>query len=141
MHVPISYVAVIVAAIASSTFGFMWYRLILPGRKVISPDTVTMGIISAPGLNKKGQYFGAFLGNIAMAYIIANLFTFVSAYFQSGDVVTGLLVGLWTWFGFAAPIIFGLMCWEVKLWKRWFFHSAYYFFTFIIMGVIISFWQ
>lgn len=141
MHVPVDYIGVISAAIASTILGFVWYGPLF-GKQWVALSDMTVEKINATKASDMGKsYMIAFLGSIAMAYVLANIFVFVTAYFQSGNIVTGFMVGMWTWFGFVMPVTLGTVLWENKSWKLWILNNAYYLITLIIMGAIIALWR
>lgn len=141
MEVPINYLAVGGAAVASMVIGFLWYGPIF-GKKWIALMGFTQEQISAA--KKKGmakQYALMFVGSLAMAYVLAHALVFASAYLKTSGVSAGLMTGFWNWLGFVAPVTLGSVLWEGKSPKLWVLNNGYYLVSLLAMGVILALWQ
>lgn len=140
MQVPINYIAVLVAAIASMVLGFLWYGSLF-GKIWMELSGITHEKIDAEkasGMEK--NYAIAFVGSLVMSYVLAHALVFASAYLKVNGVSAGIEVGVWNWLGFIAPVTLGTVLWEGKSWKLWVLNNAYYLVTLSIMGIILSLW-
>ena len=138
MEIPINYVAVGGAAVASMVIGYLWYGPIF-GKKWMALSGITQDQISAS--KKKGmvkEYALMFVGSLVMAYVLAHAFVFASTYMKVSGTMAGLSVGFWNWLGFIAPVTLGVVLWEGKSPKLWVLNNGYYLFSLLVMGAILA---
>ena len=141
MQIPINYLAVGGAAIASMVIGFLWYGPLF-GKMWMALSGITQEQIAAS--KKKGmtkQYALMFVGSLVMAYVLAHALVFASAYLKTSGVSAGLMAGFWNWLGFVAPVTLGSVLWEGKSPKLWILNNGYYLVSLLLMGVILALWQ
>ncbi len=134
--VPINYVAVVVAAIASMILGFLWYGPLF-GKQWMKLSGVTMPKNGPPpGMWK--NYLLALIGSLVMAFVLTHSLVFAGAYLGVTGVSAGLHAGFWNWLGFIAPVTLGSVLWEGKSWKLWCLNNAYQLISLLVMGVILA---
>lgn len=139
--VPIEYLAVLAAAVASTIIGFLWYGPIF-GKKWISLSGMSPEHMQAA--KEKGMmkaYLFSLIGSLAMAYVLAHALVFATAYLDSGGIAAGVQAGFWNWLGFIAPVTLGAVLWEGKSWSLWILNNGYYLVTLVVMGVILALWR
>lgn len=138
--VPVNYLAVILAAVASMVLGFLWYGPVF-GKQWMALSGINPGNMDPA---KKAQmnklYAMAFVGSLVMAYVTSHALVFASSYTETTGVSAGLMVGFWNWLGFIAPVTLGGVLWENKSWKLWGFNNAYHLVNLLLMGVILALW-
>lgn len=141
--VPVNYLAVLVAAIASMALGFLWYGPLfgkpwaaMMGYKIDSPE-------AKKDMQKKAMpgYIASFIGALIMAYMLSHMITFSSSYLQTEPLIAGLSTGFFSWLGFIAPVTVGTVFWDMKPWKLWFINASYWLALTLVMGAIIGAWQ
>lgn len=139
MDVPINYLAVLVAAVASMILGALWYGPLF-GKKWIA----YMGW--SPELSeekKKGAgkgYAIQFIASLVMSYVLAHALVFASSFLDVSGVTSGLSAGFWNWLGFVAPVTLGGVLWEGKSWGFWLLNNGYYLCSLLVMGMILAMW-
>ena len=141
VEVPINFIAVAGAAVASMVIGYLWYGPLF-GKKWIALSGFTqeqMNAAKQKGMTK--QYALMFVGSLVMAYVLAHALVFASAYLKVNGVSAGLMAGFWNWLGFVAPVTLGAVLWEGKSPKLWVLNNGYYVVTLLLMGVILALWQ
>ncbi|MBI1833434.1 MAG: DUF1761 domain-containing protein [Candidatus Andersenbacteria bacterium] len=141
MEVPVNYLAVITSAVVNMVIGTLWYGPLF-GKKWIAlmkftPEQMAEG--KAKGMGK--LYAMAALTSFLMAYVLSHSLTFASAYTETTGVTAGLMVGFWSWLGFAVPITISSVLWEGKSWTLWILNIGYYLVTLLAVGVILAVWQ
>lgn len=139
--VPINYLAVLLAAVASMVLGFLWYGPLF-GKTWMALSGMTQETIDAGkarGMNK--QYAAAFTGSVVMSYVLAHAIIFASGFLGTYGVSAGLTAGFWNWLGFVAPVTLGVVLWEGKPWKSWVLNNGYYLVSLLSMGMILAAWQ
>lgn len=137
-EVPINYLAVLVAAIASMVIGFVWYGPLF-GKQWIALSGMTPDKIEAAKAGGMGKaYFLQLVGSLVMAYVLAHALVFAQAYMKVEGVSAGLTTGFWNWLGFIAPVTLGSVLWDGKPWKLWILNNAHYLVALLVMGIILS---
>ncbi len=138
--IPVNYVAIVVAALASMVLGMLWYGPVfgkkwqaLMGFTEESMKSMTMTPMKAMGLGLVAQ--------LVMSYVLSHSLLFASAYLQTTGMNAGLMAGFWNWLGFIAPVTVGVVLWEGKSWQLWMLNSGYYLTSLLLMGTILSWWM
>lgn len=132
----INYLAVLIAAIASMIVGFLWYGPIFG-----KTWTAFMGMDPKKMTDemKKGMmkgYLVAFIAALVMAYVLAH----VIAYTLATSIMDAVFAAFWTWLGFIATVLIGIVLWEKRPVKLYLINASYYLVTLIVMAIII-FWM
>ncbi|MSU60418.1 MAG: DUF1761 domain-containing protein [Candidatus Staskawiczbacteria bacterium] len=139
--VPVNYVALIVATIASMAIGFMWYGPLLGKLWVKEMGWSEADMKTAQAKWMTRQYVLMMLGSLVMAFVLLHNLTFGSAYLQMTGVSAGLQAGFWNWLGFIVPITLSAVLWEGKSWKLFCINVGYYLVTLLVMGAILAGWM
>jgi hypothetical protein len=134
---PISYVAVLVAGIASMALGFLWYSPVLFGK----PWMALMGITPEKIAEAKAK------GGMPKTYVLMFIFALIGAYvlahtmevFPTQTVSQIAYVVFFLWLGFMVPIYLGSYLWESRPLKLFWINSLYGLVSLLISGVIIRF--
>jgi hypothetical protein len=137
-QVPINYLAVVAAALASMVIGFVWYGPLF-GKTWMKLSGIAQGKRDPAGMGK--TYVLALVGSVVMSYVLAHSLVFASAYYGMGGVSAGLMSGFWNWLGFIAPVTLAAVLWEGKPWKLWVLTNGYYLVTLLVMGTMLSVWK
>ena len=135
-QVPINYLAVLGAALASMALGALWYGPLF-GKEWAKLAGVSL---SGPKPKMGKSYALMFVGALLMSYVLAHSLVFASAYLGASGPSAGIMVGVWNWLGFIAPVTLSSVLWEGKLWKLWFLNNGYYLILLAGMGIILSVW-
>ena len=140
MDIVINYVAVLIAAISSMVVGFLWYGIIF--RKswmaLMGYTRENMGQMKMAA-NK--AYTIQFVASLVMAYLLAHMIVFVSAYLEMGGTGVGVKTGFFSWLGFIMPVTLGVVLWENKPWKLWLINTSHYLVMLVVMGAILGAWS
>lgn len=139
--VPVNYVAILVAAVASMIIGALWYGPLF-GKLWMKLSGLSPEALGAE--KKKGmgwRYLLMFVGSLLMADVLAHALIFASAYLKISGVEAGFTAGFWNWLGFVAPVTLAGVLWEGKSWKFWFLNNSHYLVSLIVMGIILSIWK
>lgn len=138
--VPINYLAVIVAAIASMVVGSLWYGPLF-GKQWMKLMGVTKESMAGAKVNMNKLYAIQALASLVMAFVLSHALVFASAYLHEEGLSAGFQTGFWNWIGFVAPVTLGSVLWEQKSWKLWMLNNAHYLVSLCIMGVILALWK
>lgn len=139
MQVPINWVAVIVAIIASQVIGFAWYSEALFGK----PWRKFSGISNNKPSNEQMMKMTGLgiLTAFFMAFVLSYAVVFAGSYLGERGFTLGLMTGFWNWLGFMFPILLGAYVYEKKPMKLVWINGGYWLLTVLVMGVIIAVWK
>jgi hypothetical protein len=141
--IPINYLAVVVAGVASFVLGFLWYGPLF-GKQWIKMMKIPSEKVAA--MKKKGmgpmvpQMLMALVASIVMSFVMAHSLIFASSYLGVYGISAGLQGAFWNWLGFMVPIVLSGTLWEGKSWNLFAFNAAYYLVSLAVIGSIISTW-
>jgi len=136
--VPVNLWAILASGVVSMVLGFLWYGPLF-GKTWMSLSGINPSKGDDKGMGKR--YAISFVGSLVMAYVLLHSLVFASVYTETTGLAAGLMVGLWSWLGFIAPLTLGSVLWEGKSWKLWFLNNAYQLILLLIMGMILATWK
>jgi hypothetical protein len=139
-QVPINYLAVLIAAIASMVVGSIWYGPLF-GKPWMALMGITQEKMKAGKKNMGQTYALAFVGALIMSYVLAHSLIFASAYLKVSGMSAGLMAGFWSWLGFVLPLTLGSVLWEGKSWKLWLLNASHWLVDLLVMGAILAMWK
>ncbi len=141
VQVPINYLAVLVAAVASMVLGFVWYGPLFgkPWMKMMGFTQESMSAAKAKGMTT--NYILMSLGSLVMAYVLAHALVFAMAYMKVSGWGAGVACGFYNWLGFILPVVMGDQLWGGKPWKLLPITAGYYLVSMVMMGVILAVWM
>jgi Protein of unknown function (DUF1761) len=134
MSVPTNFLAVVVVALVNYVIGALWYgvlfrnawqRLSGTGEMKVTALSIILGLI------------GAFL----TSFVLHHALFFANHFLGTSGVGGGLMVGLFNWIGFIAPVTIGVVTYEKKPFALWILNNAYWLISLLVMGIILSVWQ
>lgn len=131
----VSWVGVIVAAIAQMVIGFAWYSNSLFGKQWRAE--MKMSDAEANAKWKDGMSKTMIMGLVTaalMAFVLSNLARTVTA----GTMSSGAVLGFWMWLGFILPLQAGDVLWGRASQKLLMINSGYWLITLAVMGAIVS---
>ena len=135
---PIHFLSVLVAAVAAFIIGFLFHG------PVFGKLWMKLANIHPTGNEKFSdmyrQMFWNLVVNIVTAYVLAVVYLFAStSIFTNGPgVSTGIMAGLWVWFGFIVTGSSIEVIWMKRSWKLWLFEVVASLVNFVVMGAIIA---
>lgn len=142
IEVPINFLAIIAAAVATMVIGFLWYGPLfgkqwsrLMGWGEMTPEKMKeMQKKALPG------YTIQFVGALFMACVFAYILVFANTYFNESGALPGIEGALWLWVGFIVPVTIGSVFWEGKPWRLWFINAGYFLVNLLVIGAILGAW-
>ena len=135
MSISINYTTVIIATIASFTFGFLWYGPIF-GRK-------WSGMM---GMNREEMSQRNMVAPIIVSLVVAFLMAIVldlaiifsNFYLGRSGVGAALAIGLFVWIGFIVPVTIRRILWEKQSVTLWLFNETYNLLVLFVLGFILT---
>jgi hypothetical protein len=146
MQLPtVNYLAVLVAGIVIFLLGGLWYSPILFAKKWIALQgrTEEQMRADAAGSNMPLMYLSAFICGLIIAWamaVVANCFMPAGVSPVGTWAIRGAKLGLFTWFGFAAPTSYAMALFSMKPRQLWLIDSAYNLVSFVLAGIILLAW-
>ncbi len=128
---PINYLALLVAAVAKSVLGSIWYGALgkqwreLTG---ITPEQVKSGMAKAMVVD--------LLGNFVMAFVLVHAVHYAGA----KGPAEGASVGFFNWLGFIAAVSLGSVFFERRPFKLFLLNNVYLLLSLLMMGAIVAVW-
>ena len=124
---------ILAAGIANVILGTIWFNPHVFGRSWMgmvgmSPDQMERGKKKMPLMA-----FIAFLASMVVAYVM-NYFGIAWGVF---DWIGAVELGFWSWLGFVAPTMLGMVLWEGKPFKYYAIVSGYWLVSFIVMAIVL----
>ena len=134
MEVPVNYLAVVAAAIASYIIAAVWYGAIFS--KLWQRLTGITDMKPAP-LNIVLVLIACFV----MSYVLDHSIVFGDTYLKISGVQGGLMGAFFIWLGYIAPVTLCTKLYEKKPWALWLLDNAFWLISLMVMGTILSVWK
>jgi Protein of unknown function (DUF1761) len=128
----VSWLAVIVAAVAGLIVGFIWYAPPVFGRRWARASGIEL---PQPGEVQPMTYIGGVVIAAVTAYVLAVLIGGVGA----ATLVDGVIVGVVVWLGFVATWLASGVFFERRSAEWWAINAGQAIVSLAIMGAIIGF--
>ena len=104
-------------------FGSVWMRMV-----GITPEAAERGKKRMPV-----AIAAAFLSSMLVAYVMNHFGIAWGVY----DVIGAFELGLWSWLGFVAPTMLGIVLWEQKSFTLYLINALYWLVAFIAIAVTL----
>jgi len=142
MHLPVNWLAVLVAAIVIFLLGGLWYSPVLFAKKWIALQNKTEEQMKAEaaGANMPLMYASAFITGLIIAWAMAMVFAHI-ANDAPMNAAHGALFGSLLWLGFAATTSYATALFSGKPRQLWLIDSAYNLVSFVLAGIILAVWR
>ncbi|MEK6812546.1 MAG: DUF1761 domain-containing protein [Nanoarchaeota archaeon] len=128
---------VLIAAIASMVFGFLWYSQALFGNLWMKLSGITQKQIQEG--KKKGMAMPmlvGFIAGIVTAVVIDSLTTWLNL----GLFGEAIYLGFFVWLGFLATTTINDVIWGGKPFKLWILNNAHLLLNLWIMSAVVVLW-
>jgi len=132
-----NFLAVLVAAIAATVVGFLWYGPLFGKQwsELMGFTPEKMAEMKKKGMT--GTYVTTFIAALIMAYVLSNSIAARPLLTTLGS----LWLTFWIWLGFVATVLIGMVLWEGKPVKLYLIISLYYLVSLFVMGLILVSWR
>lgn len=134
----LNWLAIVVAALASFAVGFGWYSnkgFGKPWRALMGWDEAAMSQMAKQSMTP--SIVIGIIGDLLGATLVALLASLLIAYGPM-DV---LQIAIAVWLGAVVPQYLSTVAWERRPWKLFAINAGYRLISFIVMGLIIGYWQ
>lgn len=146
MQLDLNYLAILVSGISAVVLGFLWYGPLFgkAWMKTVGVTSEQAAAVRNDPAKMQSMYRGyaiTALGGLIMAFVLAHLLAFATAYYADLSALTvGLWVAVMAWAGLIVPMSLNAVLWEGKGRMYWFINAGYYLVTLLVMSVILSLW-
>jgi len=137
MEFDVNYLAVLVAGVASTVIGMIWYA-----PSVFGKQWAELSGISAKQQEeamKKGMAKMMVLALVAQL-VMALVLSQIAQAFAVTDVASALQLGFWTWLGFVATTTLSGVLWEGKKPMLWVLNNSYWLLSILVISLIVGLW-
>lgn len=138
MNIPVNFLAVLVAGIASMAVGFLWYSPVLfakPWMKLMGHTEKSM----KEGQKEMGKtYTISFVLALVTAYVLVHMMVMARAFFKYDMLSTGLITAFWMWLGFVMPVQATDALFGSRKWKLFFINTGYQLASLMAMAVVLA---
>jgi hypothetical protein len=136
--VPVNYLGVLLAAVASMVLGFVWYGPLL-GKPWMKEMGMTDKDMKEAQKKMMGpMYLLSFVGSLVMAFVLAHSTVFAGSYMKVSGASAGLQAGFWSWLGFVAPVQMTDVLFGGKSWKLYQINTGYQLASLLLMGLVLG---
>ncbi len=136
-NIAVNYLAVLVAGVAYSMLGGLWYSPILFAK----PWMAAMGLTEADTEQlQKGApaaYATSFIASLVAAFVLALAIGVTGVTTVQGGLTTGFFI----WFGFVATTNAPPYFYEDRPKKVYLIYAGYTLASFLVMSVILTIWR
>jgi hypothetical protein len=144
IQIPVNYLAIIAAVIASFLFGWLWYGPLF-GKKWTSLMNMPVDAKPDPKVMMRGMGL-TLLGTFLTAYVLAHTAAVwrPSVWGVGADAASylyGFYSGFFTWVGFFVPMLLGSVAWEGRSWRLFWLNAAYHFVNLQLIAMILAHWR
>jgi hypothetical protein len=133
----INWVALIVAVIAASFIGAIWFSRSIVGNAWLAALGKTPEEIAAGGGSAAAPFVVSILSTAVMAFVLANGLQAMGVAGLGGGALGGLVAGL----GYVAASSAGNTAFEQSGWKLWAITSGHHVVVLTVIGAILGAWQ
>ena len=131
----VTFFPILGAGIAAVLIGVVWYHPKVFGGVWMRLSNVTPEMAER---GKKRMPLTAFVGLLA-AMLVAWVMDYVGIQFGIYDIAGAVVLGLWCWLGFVAPLMLGMVLWEQKPFKLYLINVLYWLVAFVAIAVTLLF--
>ncbi|NNG16403.1 MAG: DUF1761 domain-containing protein [Gemmatimonadales bacterium] len=136
MTTDLNYLAIVVAALVFFIVGGIWYAAVFgkPWQNALSlnPEETAQAQQDFP---KALAVW--FLSGLIISFVLANFARALGA----ASFGSGIMVGFWTWLGFALPLNLNSLAFEKRAPHVFLINVGFYWVTFALMGGILAAWR
>lgn len=132
----VNLIAVATAAVVSMLIGFLWYSPMLFGKQWMKLMGLTEQDMEKSKNDMGRVYLLSFFGSLTMAYVLANLLSFLGV----TKVMLGMQVAFWAWLGFIATTMLSGVLFEGKKVELYLLNIGYHLVSLLAMASVLVSW-
>ena len=133
VRMTVAFLPILAAGFASVLIGWLWYSPSVFGGPWMRALNMTPDMIERGKRRMPLTALVALLASMLVAYVM-SYFALAWGVF---DWVGAIELGVWSWLGFTAPPMLGMVLWEQKPIRYYVIVSGYWLVAFIVMAIIL----
>lgn len=130
--------AVLVAAIAMTAIGALWFSPLLCGKVWMRLSGMTPESCAEVS---KSAMISSYAAQFIAAIVTSFIFSKLVAWATDGTTAGALKLAVLVWLGFIAATTLGEVLWSKKPWTMYFINAGYYLVALIVSALIIAVWK
>lgn len=129
----ISWIAILVAAVAYMALGFVWYH-----PRVFGTAWMRLtGMDPEAAQQMDARVVWSMLGGFVVAVVVAFIFSHFAVAWGVYDAGTALGLAFWAWLGFIAPVFANTVLWGRKPMRLFFIDAGYWLVALAVIALVI----
>ncbi len=128
--------AVLAAAGASIILGFLWYSKALFGQEWAELTKISLSEMRP----KKGAIQMYLVGTLSALITAFVLKQFIDLFYIV-NIMDGLQLAFWIWFGFVTTVLVTGVLYMKQSWKLFIINAGYQLASLMVMAAIFAYWQ
>lgn len=136
--VEVNYLAILLAGVASTVVGFVWYSYALFAKPWMKLMGYTKESMAKDQKAMGPMYALSFVLSLVTAYLLAHVMAMSKEVIGNPDLTTGLMTAFFMWLGFIMPVQATDVIFGKKPWKLFYINTGYQLASVLVMGVVIA---
>lgn len=131
--IEVSFWPILAAGVASVLIGWIWYH-----PKVFGSAWMRMSGIN-PEMAERGKKRMPLMAIIGLcaSILVAYVMNYFGIAWGVYDLVGAIELGFWSWIGFVAPTMLGIVLWDQKPFRLYLVNTLYWLVAFVVMAIIL----
>ena len=129
----VTFFPILVAGIVAMVIAFGWYHPRVFGSAWMRMVGITPEMAERGKKRMPIAVVFAVLGSMLAAYVMNHF----GAAWGVFDIIGAIELGFWSWVGFVAPTMLGIVLWEQKSFKLYLINVLYWLVAFVAMAITL----
>ncbi len=132
--IEVSFWPILASGVAAVLIGWIWYH-----PKVFGSEWMRMSGIT-PEMAERGKKRMPLVVLIGLcaSMLVAYVMNYFGIAWGVYDFVGAVELGFWSWLGFVAPTMLGIVLWEHKPFRLYLINTLYWLVAFVVMAFILT---
>lgn len=131
--IEVTFWPILAAGVAAVLIGWIWYHPKVFGTRWMQMSGITPEMAERA---KKRMPLMALAG-LGASMLIAYVMNYFGIAWGIYDFVGAIQLGFWSWIGFVAPTMLGMVLWEQKPFRLYLINVLYWLLALIVMALIL----
>lgn len=131
--IEVAFWPILAAGVAAVLIGWIWYHPKVFGTRWMQMSGITPEMAER---GKKRMPLMALAG-LGASMLIAYVMNYFGIAWGIYDFVGAIQLGFWSWIGFVAPTMLGMVLWEQKPFRLYLINVLYWLLALIVMALIL----
>jgi hypothetical protein len=132
--IEVSFWPILASGVAAVLIGWIWYHPRVFGSEWMRMSGVTPEMAER---GKKRMPLMALVG-LCASMLVAYVMNYFGIAWGVYDFVGAIELGFWSWIGFVAPTMLGIVLWEQKPFRLYLINTLYWLVALVVMALILT---